>query len=434
VRSVTRPASYPDGVVPARCGDHPAIQQMLLAVMHGPSALEFQAAQDEPGYQPCDRLLVKAGDRVLAHVQLRRRTLQFGSATLPCVELQHLATLPECRRKGLARRLLAAAEQRAQAEGAVLLTAVAKAPEFFARHGWARYGRPSYTEAGAREILAQLQSPRDAGRPLLGPRPRPLNIRLWRHFELRSLMRIYEQNTQGRFGPLVRSEVYWWWLMARKGYDSIYVAIDGPDSLGLEGVNSPIIGYAATKAGRIVELLTAPQHPEAAIQLLARASADAIERDEHRVRYEAPPDDPLHALLQAAGGRACDAELDSGPTCVARWLQPELLVARLCAEFARRARDAGLSAPCELGLHLAEGKFQLSLDPAAAQLAAGRLGRCHLLAPSLNLVSLLLGHADLSRAEAEGKLAGSSRAALDLARALFPPLPLWRPPLDDLPA
>ena len=48
-------------VVLGRAGDHPDIYQLLLAVFQGPSREEFSASQDDPNYEPANRLLVKQG-------------------------------------------------------------------------------------------------------------------------------------------------------------------------------------------------------------------------------------------------------------------------------------------------------------------------------------------------------------------------------------
>jgi hypothetical protein len=46
----------------------------------------------------------------------------------------------------------------------------------------------------------------------------------------------------------------------------------------------------------------------------------------------------------------------------------------------------------------------------------------------------LLGHLDVRESIASGRLAASTGVAEELAGALFPRVPLWRPPWDDLPA
>ncbi len=45
---------------------------------------------------------------------------------------------------------------------------------------------------------------------------------------------------------------------------------------------------------------------------------------------------------------------------------------------------------------------------------------------------LVLGQLDWDQALAEGRLEPSTALARQAGQVLFPPLPLWRPPLDDL--
>jgi hypothetical protein len=45
---------------------------------------------------------------------------------------------------------------------------------------------------------------------------------------------------------------------------------------------------------------------------------------------------------------------------------------------------------------------------------------------------LLLGHLDIDEALADGRLRASTQVAAELGRVLFPRLPLWRPPLDEM--
>jgi hypothetical protein len=45
---------------------------------------------------------------------------------------------------------------------------------------------------------------------------------------------------------------------------------------------------------------------------------------------------------------------------------------------------------------------------------------------------LVLGHFDIDEAIAAGRLRSSTQLATETARVLFPQLPLWRPPLDEV--
>src|SRR5258705_4755055 len=59
----------------AKTGDHPLIHELLVSVFHGPTLAEFQAQLDEPGYEPADRLIVKDGEEIAAHLRLARQTI-----------------------------------------------------------------------------------------------------------------------------------------------------------------------------------------------------------------------------------------------------------------------------------------------------------------------------------------------------------------------
>ena len=134
--------------VEARAGDHPSIYQWLLAVFHGPSRQEFHAEQDDPTYEPRNRLLVKRGSRIVSHAQIVRRTMLFGSLQLPVDQLTWVGTLPEFRRQGAASRLLEAANEKMHTHGAALGLLRTRVPHFFHRAGWAVCGRHCSSRAG----------------------------------------------------------------------------------------------------------------------------------------------------------------------------------------------------------------------------------------------------------------------------------------------
>ena len=297
--------------VEGRAGDHPSIYQWLLSVFHAPSREEFHAEQDDPTYEPVNRLLVKRGQRIVSHAQLLDRTMLFGGLRLPVSQLAWLGTLPEFRRQGAASRLLVAADERMRSDGAVLGLLRTRVPRFFHRAGWAVCGRHCFSRANPREILARYWAAPEMRRD-------SLNIRLWRHFELPALMRIYAQNTAESFGPLQRDEAYWRWLISRGSFDHIIIALAGPDRLDLNETAAPIVGYAVVRQERIVELLSNPAYPTAGVQLLARACSDAIERRGNDIVFEAPAGDPLHGFIQTAGGALHHHEADEGEVFMAK--------------------------------------------------------------------------------------------------------------------
>jgi ribosomal protein S18 acetylase RimI-like enzyme len=341
--------------------------------------------------------------------------------------LAWVGTLPEFRRQGAASRLLEAADERMRADGAALGVLRTHVPHFFHRAGWAVCGRHCSSRAKTAEILARY-----CAEPQL--RNGPLNIRLWRHFELPALMRLYAQNTSGMFGPLERSEAYWRWLISRAAFDHIVIALAGPDRLELTETVAPIVGYAVVRQERIVELLTNPAYPTARYQLLARACADAIERRGSEIVLEAPCDDPLHRFVQSAGGIVQHREADGDEVFMVKLFDQVDFLTRLAPVIESRARSAGLSDTCELGLLIDGDRYVLTIGRRGTTVSRGRLGRSYIACNRCEFTRLLLGHSSPVDASAQGRMTASTQTALDLAEVLFPRLPAWRPPWDDLTA
>ncbi len=148
-----------------------------------------------------------------------------------------------------------------------------------------------------------------------------------------ALRRLYDENTSTAYGALKRDESYWRWLINRGGSEKIYVAIDGPDKFELDDHLAPIVAYAAMKEGRIVEIMSSPDHPQAVAQLLARACGDAIEQDFHRVRIDAAPGHFLHADLVAAGGACNYHEADHGLVFMVKLFDLPRLISQISDEL-----------------------------------------------------------------------------------------------------
>ena len=445
-------------IAAARSGDHPVIQQLLLAVFHGPSSNEFQSTLDDPFFEPGDWLLLKQEEQILSNVRVARREMHFGSLLLPVARIHHLATWPEYRGQGYAGALMTAAERQCVETGAAIGLLKTDIPEFFHRAGWVECGRHCLSQASARDVLShfevQKNSSGTAGEPtdwnhrctepstndstdfpiLSFPfRRRPLNIRLWRHVEQAALMRLYEQNSDATYGSIRRTEDYWRWLISRRGYDRIYVAIDGPDKLELHEATSPIVGYAVVKDERIVEINGDPNCPQAMPQLLTRACADSIERDSHIVQLHAPPNAELHRWMEAAGGTRHRNEQHVDKVFMVKIFNLEEFLLRLRRLFHVRAKAADLSRPCELGLLLGSNKYRLIVTRRGVRLERRKLGRSYISGDATTWQQLLLGHYGFVEAMCQGRMKASTRIAAKLASALFPTLPLWHPPLDELP-
>ena len=416
-------------MVPATAADYTGIHHFLTAVFQGPPREEFRTSLDDPFHEPHDRLLVKRDSAILAHVQLTWRTMQFGSLEIPVSGLAGLGAMPELRGQGYGRRLLLEAEQRMAAEGAVLGLLWTGIPHFFRRTGWALCGRGCRRRATARDVLAGLET-----LGLCRRKGKRLNIRPWRRMELGALVRIYAQNLLPSFGPFERTEAYWRWLVNRRAYDQLYVALDGPNLLELEECRAPIVGYAITHGEAIIELLTAPGRRTAAVQLLARACSDAIERGDQTVTLHAPAGSRIDKLFRKTGGKRLHRKAGKSEVLMARLIDPVKFLRAIGDELHRRAEAAGLPRPVQLGLLVDGKKYHLAVTRRGVTATARNIGRSYLRLNVADFTRLVLGHLDWKRALLAGRVEASTQIALKTALALFPPLPFWRPPLDELSA
>jgi GNAT acetyltransferase-like protein/sterol carrier protein len=462
-------------LVPARSGDHAAIHRLLLSIFHGPSAAEFHAQLDEPLYEPTDRLLVKSGDRVVAHLRITKRLIRFGSLTIPAAGFMDLGTSHEFRSRGFATSLLDAGQQQAAAEGALVGLARTTAPDLFLRQGWSVCGRHSFSVAGPRQILASFCSRFPYDDPqrmdddhlspaMLTPAPAPSVVRPLRRIELPAVMRLYDLMFARGYGALVRSEVWWEWLMSRGAFDRAYVAVvpagaenaasaivadaalrRAADAGGRYSPLESVVGCVFVKEGRIVELLYAPGQEREARRLAARVCADGVERNLASVRLDAPPADPLHQQWADAGGTTHRGATHQGETCMARVFDPLAMLRLLSDTLLARAKAADLPRPFSLGLdvfhhdadiaqcrHEDVRSYRLVVGRRTVKLTSRHPGRSYLSLRRRDLTPLLLGHWDVTQALATGRLRASTRLAQEAAAILFPPIPWYRPPLDDL--
>ena len=415
-------------VLRAQGGDHPTIYYFLQSVFQGPSRAEFHASLEDPFYEPYDRLLLRRERRIVAHVHLTHRTMHFGQASIPAAGLDWLGVAPEHRGQSLGAHLLRAAESQMEIGGALVGMLRTSIPGFFRRTGWALCGQPSCRRANARALLARLL---DRG---LIPRPRRrLHIRPWLQWEQVALARIYSQNMTA-YGSLERTDAYWRWLLRRHACDQVYVALEGPDQLELGEISTRIVGYAVIRGEQILELMTAPDRPRAAAELLARCCGDAIELDRHCVLLHAPPGCPLFDLFDEAGGGGPPRTAEHGEVSMMRLFDPLGLLRRLCGQFERRAVEARLPRPLDLGLLVEGQKYQLELGREGIGVTSQRVGRSYLRLNVADFTRLMLGQLDWDAAVADGRLECSTALAHKAGLVLFPSLPLWRPPWDEMTA
>ena len=115
-----------------------------------------------------------------------------------------------------------------------------------------------------------------------------------------------------------------------------------------------------------------------------------------------------------------------------RLMNPTGFLKLLCPELHLRAEAARMTRPCELGLLVEGEKYRLIVSRRSVKLSRNKIGRSYLACTMANFTRLVLGHFDLDDAIAAGRLRSSTQLATETARVLFPQLPLWRPPLDEV--
>lgn len=423
----------------AGAGDHPAVLRFLQHTFRAPPSTDFNNQLEEPFYEPTDRLVVRHDSMIIGHSRLISRVSRFGSEQVPISCLTELGVTAEFRHLGVGSALLMAAEQQMQQVGSMAGMLRTTIPAFYARHGWILCTSPSRTTATAHEILSHLisqQAMQEEERlvnPLNEPLPR-LNIRLWRHVEQDALMRIYQENTVGCFGAFVRSEDYWRWAFNRRAFDRIYVAIDGTEKIPLGKSLLSIVGYAAVKGGRLVEVMVDAGREDARLQLLQRVCSDSVEREHLYVNVDAPADDEIHRILYAAGGKSLPAAGNGQTATMLKLFDPLQLAQLVRNRLRQNVRDSDTPFPLELGLELPQQRMQIICNRRSTRFLPGKLGRSYLKLTPRVLSQLLLGQYDVRQAVQDGAVIPSTHVAVNSAEALFPSLPLWLPPLDDLSA
>jgi predicted N-acetyltransferase YhbS len=406
--------------------EHVALRSFLARAFGPGYHARFQAELEDPHYAPCDRLLLVRSGRIIAHAHVTRRNMQFGPFSLPVAALDGLAIEDDFRGQGLGSHLLTAAERKMAQSGALVGILRTRAPYFFRRTGWAACGGNFCGAANPHQILARLL---EQGLGLR--RTARIQVRPWRRWEEEAIARVYRQNLASSFGLLERNRNYWHWLLEQRAYDHFYVALDGPDLWDLKETSTRVVGYAAIRGEKIIELMTVPGRKKVVMELLARACGDAIEQDQRQIVLHGPANCPAQEYFHCPPDPAHFVHCVKAGVCMARILDPLGLLRKLCCLFTQRATEAGLARPVELGLLVDGRKYQIDIA-GSGRATADTLGRSYLRLNVADFTRLVLGQLDWDRAVAEGRVVPSTALAHDAARVLFPRLPYWRPRLDDL--
>jgi predicted N-acetyltransferase YhbS len=393
--------------------DHEAIYQTLLHIFHAPDRETFLGALSDPSYLPEHRLLAKVEGRVVSHVHLTEREIRYGTARIPLSGIMWVGTLPEFRGLGFAQNLMRLAEERARASGRVVQALTTSTPQFYRALGWGICGRQSHAKALSRNLPPATDGPLEGKGGFWQVRP-------WRQVELGDLMSLYDAQYATVTGSVVRTEEYWRWMIGRKYAHVIWVACKG----------DAVKGYAFVKDHKILEIAYDPAHPFALTALLGRVRAEALERAYPEVILHAPVTHPAMDAFRAASGKIVDQDVVEGQ--VSMYHIPELgrFLKSILPELERRAVEAGAHLPLELGITSGDRRWLIHLDLQSSRIEPDKLSRRHLTLSPSTLVRLLMGQVGIEGAALEEGFVASTATAIDAARIIFPPSPVWRSPLD----
>lgn len=412
-------------VVHGNVGDHSLVHSLLRAVQQGPSYEDFITWLDEPSYEAADRLLIKHGPQIVAHVQVLHRTAWFDGVKLPTCGVQDLAVLPEFAQLGYDRLLLSAAEKAMRESQTILSIAWSDRPEIFRACGWKDACVWGYSQVNMGDILAHLESQTvPASR-----RSRGLKIRMWRHVELDALRTVYRDCASQYWGAVYRAEHYWQWLTGRKAHSEILVAVAGRDDWEHLETEPRIVGYAVTRGPKVLELCCLPEYARVAPRLLVRACQDAVERDFHTLTLHTPASDPLHELIVTAGGSWRTDERQVG-AMVVKLLDPARWVEAIYPVLRRRMKGAGLARPCQICFDTGEEHYRLVLTRRSSRLVADETAAAEVCCDPDCFSALLIGNLHVLRARDEGRLRVTDEEMLHKLTVLFPPALFWQSQFD----
>jgi ribosomal protein S18 acetylase RimI-like enzyme len=333
--------------------------------------------------------------------------------TIPINGVIWVGTLPEFRGMGFAQNLMRLASERARENGFVLQALTTGMPQFYRPLGWGICGRQSFAQALSRN-LPQVSDGVVEGKGGFW------HVRPWRQVELGDLMALYDSQYAGTTGTVARSEEYWRWMIGRRYAHVIWVACQG----------ETVRGYAFIKDHKVLELAFDPAYSQAMRSLLGRVRAEALERAYPEVTVYAPSNHPVMDVVRSSSGRIVDQESYDGTVSMYHVPDPGQFLKAILPELARRASESGAVLPLELGICASDERWLIHVDGKDSRIEREKLSRRYLTLTPSSLVRLLLGHSGVMAVAEEEGFSASTSTAIDAARILFPPGPIWRSPLD----
>lgn len=409
-------------VLEANAGDHSMIIQFLKTTLPDFTENDFEYVLDSPNYVPQNRLLIRQGSEILGHVRMENRTIKIGSAEIHTVDLHEASVFPELVNTSCERALLAAARQHATRRGASILTRNANSGNI-SKTGWATISTGKHVAMCAHDLLGRIEAFQEETPATRGLKNN-YSVRPWRYIERSEVMRIYEKATADRDGARERDDEYWQWLLARRGFDRAYVAVDKR-----EAADAQIVGYAFVRNNQIAELATDSSHPHSALCLLRRIALDAVELGIHSLVFLASSlPQPLAIPLEGTF-----ASKEHQRSLYATTLSIEQLANQTSSELFQIARREGLSIGTKLGVQCGNEVITLKMQRNRLNIQRGL--KCE---PTISMspgdaTKLFFGQLDALEAFESSRIVATSRLAEVLAASLFAKREgISRMPLDDL--
>ncbi|PQO31541.1 hypothetical protein [Blastopirellula marina] len=414
-------------------GEQFAILQLMKHCLFQYDENEFHSQQERPDYDPRERLTFRLGNQIIGHIRCVPQQIWHGGSLVSYLRASEFVLAPEYVDMTNVDAFFQCLDESFDRYGGTFMmhrTSAAMAQRL-TRFGWVALSNNFRSTAATEPFLVSVRggSPSQQWEP--SPRKETgLWIRLMRQVEADALVSLYEKSFRSNQVGTPRSTAMWDWLLRRKAFDALYVAIRGGNKLALDDAIDRIAGYAIVKDQQILEVITQPHEDEVKVPLINRICSDLYEANHREFRLEAPASDSVHAILQQVPSTKLTPP---GEEILVRMPNPVQHLAEFCTVLHQRAVARNLELPLDLGLLIDGEKYCIHLGKRKGTLSDGRLGRSYLEISGGQLVRLLLGDLLLPSLVESGQLHASTQVALNTATKLFDYDPPWFPAVDVMP-
>ncbi|MHC2069383.1 GNAT family N-acetyltransferase [Bremerella sp. T1] len=414
-------------------GEQFAILQLMKHCLFAYDENEFHSQQERPDYDTRERLTFRLGNQIIGHIRCVPQQVWLQGNLVPYVRASEFVLAPEHVDMTNVDAFFRCLDETFDHHPGTFLmhrTSAAMAQRL-ARFGWVTLSSNFRSKAATEPYLASVRGDVKDEAVTLSPRNEPgLWIRLMRQVETDALVSLYEKSFAANQIGTPRSAAMWDWLLRRKAFDALYVAIRGGNKLALEDTIDRIAGYAVVQDERILEVVTQPSEASVKVPLINRICSDLYEADHREFHLEAPATDEVHGILR---GIPVPKNSPAGEEVMVRMPDPIQQLAEFCSVLHQRAKSRRLELPVDLGLLIDGEKYCIHLGKRKGTLTDGKLGRSYLELTGAQLVRLVLGDLPVRAMLESDQLIASTHVAANTAEQLLDYDPPWFPAIDGLP-